>query len=76
MPPKLRGAVRQTERSCESALRERGLQLGRYWLGQFADCSLRANFAEVHLIRWLKIGNETTEAHCRCSSSSSPVNYL
>jgi hypothetical protein len=56
MPPKLRGVVRQTERgksrsSCERALRGRGLQLGRYWLGQFADCSVRANFAEVHLIR-------------------------
>jgi len=55
MPPKLRGVVRQTEREkvgrAARALPGRGLQLGRYWLGQFADCSVRANFAEVHLIR-------------------------
>src|ERR1700722_9518281 len=63
--------ARQSERgksrsSCESALRERGLQLGRYWLGQFADCSVRANFAEVHLIRAPRFLTTVTSRPAEC----------
>jgi hypothetical protein len=56
MPPKLQDVVGQTEReksrsSCARTCVEENQQLGRYWLGQFADCSVRVGFAQVQLIR-------------------------
>jgi hypothetical protein len=63
MPPKLHGVARQTERGKPVKLREsnvlgRELQPGRWWLEQFADWSVRANFAEVQLIRCIKNGRK------------------
>jgi hypothetical protein len=55
MPPKVRsvvGKLREESRSsCErEQFLRRAVQLGRYWLGQFAHCSVRANFVEVQFI--------------------------
>jgi hypothetical protein len=64
MPPKVRsvvGKLREESRSsCErEQFLRRAVQLGRYWLGQFAHCSVSANFVEVQFICWSNTPNSS-----------------